>query len=81
MLARLFASQRTSVAVENPTYAGSLDAFATAGVRILPVPVVADVGPRFALRQFLRRERPRLLYLMPTFRNQTGSVASVAQRQ
>jgi DNA-binding transcriptional MocR family regulator len=67
--------------MENPTYAGALDAFAAAGARIVPVPVEEDVGPRTPLRQLLRRQRPQLIYLMPTFQNPTGAVSTVARRQ
>jgi DNA-binding transcriptional MocR family regulator len=80
LLARLLTGHGVSVAVENPTYAGALDAFGAAGARIVPVPVAWNVG-QAALRQSLRRERPSVLYLMPSFHNPTGSVASAAQRQ
>jgi DNA-binding transcriptional MocR family regulator len=81
LLARLHAGHGTAVAVENPTYAGALDAFAAAGARILWTPVEEDAAPRTPLRQLLRRERPHLLYLMPTFQNPTGAVSTAARRQ
>lgn len=81
LLARLHAGNGTCVAMENPTYAGALDAFAAAGARIVTVPVEQDAGPPAPLRQLLRRERPLLLYLMPTFQNPTGAVSTPARRQ
>ena len=81
LLARLHAGHGTSVVLENPTYAGALDAFAAAGARLLEIPVEEEPGRRAPLRQLLRRERPRLLYLMPTFQNPTGAVSTVARRQ
>ena len=81
LLAHLLAGRGTGVAVENPTYAGALDAFAAAGARLLWIPVEEEQGPRTPLRQLLRGQRPRLLYLMPTFQNPTGAVSSTARRQ
>jgi len=81
LLAHLLAGRGTSVVVENPTYAGALDAFAATGARLLGIPVEEEQGPRTPLRQLLRSERPRLLYLMPTFQNPTGAVSTPARRQ
>jgi DNA-binding transcriptional MocR family regulator len=81
LLARLLTGPGAGVAIENPTYSGALDAFAAAGARLLPVPIEEDASPRSALRQVLRRERSRLLYLMPSFQNPTGAVSTAARRQ
>ncbi len=81
LLAHLLAEPGSSVIVENPTYAGALDAFAAAGARLLGIPVEEEQGPRAPLRQLLRGQRPRLLYLMPTFQNPTGAVSTTARRQ
>jgi DNA-binding transcriptional MocR family regulator len=69
------------VVVENPTYVGALDAFTAVGARLLGIPVEEQQGSPEPLRRLLRRERPRLLYLMPTFHNPTGAVSTLTRRQ
>lgn len=81
LLAHLLAGRGASVVVENPTYAGALDAFAAAGARLVGIPVQDAAGSARQLRQLLRSERPRLLYLMPTFQNPTGAVSTTERRQ
>ncbi|MGY1855040.1 aminotransferase-like domain-containing protein [Modestobacter sp. SYSU DS0290] len=60
------------VLVEDPTYLAALQCFQLAGARV--VPVAADehgIDPG-ALAETIRRERPALVYLVPTFANPTG---------
>ncbi|WIM92652.1 PLP-dependent aminotransferase family protein [Actinoplanes oblitus] len=64
------------VAVEQPTYLAALQCFSMAGARLVPITPddpdsVADV---FA------RERPELLYLVPTFANPTGRTLDAGRR-
>jgi len=81
LLARRYASPGTAVAMENPTYAGALDAFAGEGARFVTFPAAEDADPGPVLRQLVRRQHPRLLYLMPTFHNPTGLVATAETRR
>ncbi|GAA1269788.1 PLP-dependent aminotransferase family protein [Saccharothrix xinjiangensis] len=69
------------VAVEEPTYLAALQCFRLAGARL--VPVASDergVDPD-ALAEVVERERPELLYLVPTFANPTGRTLDVARRR
>ncbi|MFD7655136.1 PLP-dependent aminotransferase family protein [Actinosynnema sp. NPDC059797] len=69
------------VAVEEPTYLAALQCFQLAGARL--VPVASDergVDPD-ALAEVVERERPELLYLVPTFANPTGRTLDVARRR
>jgi nicotinate-nucleotide pyrophosphorylase len=68
------------VAVEEPTYLAALQCFQLAGARV--VPVASDehgIDPE-ALAGVLERERPRLLYLVPTFANPTGRTLPAERR-
>jgi DNA-binding transcriptional MocR family regulator len=68
------------VAVEEPTYLAALQCFQLAGARI--VPVAGDdhgIDPD-ALSDVLERDRPTLLYLVPTFANPTGRTLPVERR-
>ncbi len=60
--------------MEDPTFPGAIDAFRTAGGRILTVPVhhsEADVG---MLAATISQSPVRAIYLMPTFHNPVGTV-------
>jgi len=74
LFARSHASHGGVVAVEDPTFPGAVDAFQTAGARILPVPVCESEAEVELLGRTVVENRVRAVYLMPTFQNPTGSV-------
>lgn len=78
---QLYAGRGRTVLIENPTYAGALDALSAVGARILGIPVQEQQPAVESLRRLLQRERPNLLYLMPSFQNPTGSVSTLASRR
>ncbi|WP_199522464.1 aminotransferase-like domain-containing protein [Geodermatophilus marinus] len=61
-----------TVLVEDPTYLAALQCFQLAGARVVPVPTDEHGMDPDALADALRRERPALVYLVPTFANPTG---------
>jgi DNA-binding transcriptional MocR family regulator len=68
------------VAVEEPTYLAALQCFQLAGARVVPVASDEDGIDPEALAGVLERERPRLLYLVPTFANPTGRTLPAERR-
>jgi len=68
------------VAVEEPTYLAALQCFSLAGARVVPVASDDDGIDPAALAAVLTRERPTLLYLVPTFANPTGRTLTVERR-
>ncbi|MFF1561213.1 PLP-dependent aminotransferase family protein [Streptomyces sp. NPDC058279] len=68
------------VLVENPTYLAALQGFALAGARLMAVPCDEDGILPDALEEIVRRERPKLLYTIPTFQNPTGRTLPGARR-
>jgi DNA-binding transcriptional MocR family regulator len=81
LLANLMIRPGDAVVVENPTYPGSMDAFTIAGARLIPAPV-DDAGVRTdALSEIVARARPRLVYLIPTNQNPTGTVLGEHRRR
>jgi len=79
-----------TVLVESPCYLAALQVFGFAGARVVPVPGDADGIDPDALDELVVRERPKLLYTVPTFQNPTGrtlpgerrtAVAQVAARR
>lgn len=68
------------VLVEDPTYLAALQCFQLAGARLVTVRGDADGLDPDALAVVLERERPRLLYLVPTFANPTGRTLPAERR-
>ncbi|MFH9954975.1 PLP-dependent aminotransferase family protein [Streptomyces roseolus] len=69
------------VLVEDPGYLAALQVFAFAGARVVPVPTDDDGLDPMALEEIVRRERPKLLYLVPTFQNPTGRTLPPGRRR
>lgn len=69
------------VVVETPTWPGALDAFQIRQAELIGIPVDSDGMRVDLLEQVLERERPRLIYTIPTFQNPTGAVMSAARRR
>ncbi|WP_155055359.1 aminotransferase-like domain-containing protein [Streptomyces blattellae] len=89
LLATALLEPGDTVVVENPCYLAALQAFGFAGARVVAVPGDGDGVDPAALEEAVVRERPKLLYTVPTFQNPTGrtmpaerraAVASVAAR-
>ncbi|MBW4719889.1 aminotransferase-like domain-containing protein [Saccharothrix obliqua] len=68
------------VAVEEPTYLAALQAFRLAGARVVPVPGDNHGIDPDALAEVVKRERPTMLYLVPTFANPTGRTLTADRR-
>ncbi|XVV01834.1 PLP-dependent aminotransferase family protein [Actinosynnema sp. CA-248983] len=69
------------VAVEEPTYLAALQVFQLAGARVVPVAGDEHGMDPAALAEVVERERPELLYLVPTFANPTGRTLTAARRR
>jgi len=81
LLARIFVSNKTPVAIEDPVYHGLVRVFARAGAELLPVPVDQDGLNVEALEETLERHRPRLLIVTPSFQNPTGATLTLERRK
>ncbi|HEX3782506.1 MAG TPA: PLP-dependent aminotransferase family protein [Pseudonocardiaceae bacterium] len=78
MRTSVFAGQ--PVLVEDPTFAGALDALQRAGGRPVGLPVDEGLDPA-ELGAALRVQRPALVYLILTHQNPTGQVVDALRRQ
>lgn len=70
-----------AVLVEQPSYLAALQCFAMAGARLVPVPCDADGLDPAALGDLIVKERPKLLYTVPTFQNPTGRTLPLQRRR
>lgn len=80
LLATALVDPGAVVLVEDPTYLAALQAFQLAGARVVPVRTDEHGIDPDALAEALRRERPALVYLVPTFANPTGRTMPAHRR-
>ncbi|MDX6362542.1 MAG: 2-aminoadipate transaminase, partial [Streptomyces sp.] len=80
LLATVLLEPGDTVLVESPCYLAALQAFSFAGARVLAVPGDAEGIDPDALDDLVTRERPKLLYTVPTFQNPTGRTVPGARR-
>jgi DNA-binding transcriptional MocR family regulator len=81
LVGQLYAPYGERVIIENPTYAGSIDAFRMIGAKLEALRVTADGFAIEELDRQLRLSRPRLLLISPTCQAPTGLVMPNDQRQ
>ncbi len=81
LAARVFLAPGDAIVVENPTFFGALQIFRRAQVRLLGVPTDSEGMRTDALEAVLERQRPKLIYTLPTFQNPSGSVMSLERRR
>lgn len=80
LLATALLEPGDTVLVESPCYLAALQAFGLAGARLVAVPGDEDGIDPEALAELVLRERPKLLYTVPTFQNPTGRTMPAARR-
>jgi DNA-binding transcriptional MocR family regulator len=81
LVARVFIDPGDVVVVEEPTYIGALQSFRVAGAKIIGIPVDEDGMRTDILASILERERPKLIYTLPTYQNPSGAVMSLDRRR
>jgi DNA-binding transcriptional MocR family regulator len=81
LVARIFIDPGDVVVVEEPTYVGALQSFRVAGAKIIGIPVDEDGMRTDILASVLERERPKLIYTLPTYQNPSGAVMSLDRRR
>jgi DNA-binding transcriptional MocR family regulator len=80
LLTRALVEPGNFVAVQSPTYIGALQTFRDAGARVVGIPI-GETGIDLEMTESVfARTRPKLLYLVPTFQNPTGTTMSLETR-
>ncbi len=81
LVGKVFLDEGSPLLLEAPSYLGAIQAFRAYGPRFLTVPA-GEEGPDLpALEEALKRERPRFLYLIPSFQNPTGGLMPLRARE
>jgi len=81
LVARVLLDPGDVVVVEEPSYIGALQVFAAAQARVVSVPADAQGICTDTLASVLERQRPKLIYTLPTFQNPSGAVLSLERRR
>ena len=69
------------VVVEDPTFLGNMQCIRLYQARLLPVPSDEDGMDMDALEETLKKEHPKMIYVIPTFQNPTGRTLSLERRK
>ncbi len=82
LLTKVLCNEGDSVAVEDPSFIGSLNAFRSYGVNLRGVPIDDDGINIEALEKTLQSDdRIRFLYVIPNFQNPSGCTMSLEKRK
>lgn len=81
LVARALVGPGERVATEVPSFAAALDIFAASGARVVPVAMDEHGMDMASLAAVCERERPRIIYTVPSSHNPTGAVLPVDRRR
>ena len=70
-----------AVIIEDPTFLGNMQCMKLYQARLVPVPSDEDGMDTDALEEAIRREHPKMIYVIPTFQNPTGRTLSLERRK
>lgn len=71
IISKTLISPEECVFVENPTYSGGLAAFKSRGAKIIGIPMNDDGIDLDLLESYIKRHRPKFLYMMTNFQSPT----------
>ncbi|WP_141335308.1 PLP-dependent aminotransferase family protein [Paenibacillus sp. tmac-D7] len=81
LIARILVKPMDTILLERPTYSVAYDIFRQQGAQIIPVDIHPDGYNLEQVEGCMRRYKPRLFYMNPTFHNPTGYTVPVEQRK
>lgn len=81
LLAKLFVDAGDTVLVEKPSYLGAIQTFRSYQAGFAPVPTDDQGIDVAALEAAIKKHRPKIIYLTPTFKNPTGVTMSLERRR
>jgi DNA-binding transcriptional MocR family regulator len=81
MVIQALLSEGETLVTEDPTYIGMLDIARTRRINLAGIPIDQDGIRLDMLESYIIERQPRLIYVMPTFQNPTGSVMPLHRRR
>ncbi|CCQ98253.1 Transcriptional regulator, GntR family with aminotransferase domain [[Clostridium] ultunense Esp] len=71
IITKTLISQGDCIFVENPTYSGAIAAFQSRGAKIMGVPMLEDGLDLDTFYKYIKRYRPKFLYMMTNYQSPT----------
>ncbi|MBV7504224.1 PLP-dependent aminotransferase family protein [Bacillus sp. sid0103] len=81
LIAQAFVKSRDTVLMERPSYSAAIDIFRAQGANIVTVDIHPGGYDLQQIELMMKKHKPRLFYLNPTFHNPTGYTVPAAQRK
>lgn len=81
LISRILVRPGDEVVIENPTFPGAISVFCGANSKFISVPVNENGLDLDVLEDILTQRRPKLIYVVPTFQNPTGTAMDIAARR
>jgi GntR family transcriptional regulator of abcA and norABC len=81
LISRALLRPGDAVMIERPTYSAAIDIFKQQNIRLLPVDIHPDGYDLEQIEGWMKRAKPRLFYMNPTFHNPTGYTIPIWQRK
>lgn len=82
LISRTFVSPMDAILIERPTYSAAIDIFRQQGARFLPVDITPFGYDLDKVEMLMKKFKPRIFYMNPTFHNPTGyTVPSIQRKQ
>lgn len=80
LISKLFIDRGDIIFTETPSYLGALQAFQLFQANILAVPSDEKGIRTDELEKMVKKQKPKLIYLMPNFQNPAGTMLSMERR-
>lgn len=71
LIAKTMINQGDVVFVENPTYSAAFTAFKSRGAKIIGIPMMKDGMDLDVLKNLLKRQKPKFIYIMTNYQSPT----------
>ncbi|WP_258535524.1 PLP-dependent aminotransferase family protein [Bacillus sp. 03113] len=81
LIAKVFVHMHDYVLIDSPTYSAAIDIFLQRGVHLLPVEIHSYGFDLDKVEELMKRHKPKIFYLNPTFHNPTGYTVPKEQRK
>ena len=81
LLGKTMISPGDKVIVEGPTFLATIQCFRLYGAELISAPVDGEGVDTVALEKLIAENRPKFVYVIPTFGNPTGALLSLARRK
>lgn len=81
LIAQAFLKPRDTILLERPSYSAAIDIFKAQGANIVTVDIHQEGYDLKQVEYLMKKHKPRLFYLNPTFHNPTGYTVPAWQRK